>query len=181
MPAYGKLVRSTAGSSGVALPTSAGFPGFTLSTIADNPIRFPLTNSHGQITIMYMTNAASSVANYASLDVRYGNKSTDPAWAGRGYAVTSTVDKAFATFMSTAVIGAVTASEFIAYTVTLDTAPFACNFGGTSSNITDAYESFIEVYPTQSTAATYTGHNTAGAIIGSSDFLVFVGAIVPPK
>jgi len=176
---FGKLTRM-GGTTGTCVLTSAGIPGFVLTSVTENPVRIPLEKNSGSIVVMMITDAASSAAYYAQLDVRYANKTTDPGYAGRGFALTSTVDAAFQSFISTAVIGSVTASEHVGYMIELDTAPFACNFGGTSSAITDAYESFIEVYPGQSTKATVAGHNTASAVF-STDAIVYIGAYTPRK
>jgi hypothetical protein len=129
--------------------------------------------------LMIITDAASSAAYYAQVDIRKPG-TTDPAWANTGnYGITSTVDGAFKSFISTAVIGTVTASQAVAYTLMIDTAEFALNFGGTSSAITDTYENFIDVYVGQSSKATISGHNAANANI-STGVGYFIGAFQVP-
>lgn len=177
---YNRLVQTSTNTTVTVQPSSVGIPGFAMATAADLPIRIPIENPGEALALMLITDAASSVANYAQIEVRYANRTTDPGWAGKDYAVTSTVDGAFKVFCSTDVIGAVTASEAKAYTIILDTAPFACNFGGTSSAITDAYESFIEVYAGQSTKAGGNGHNAANAVI-STGVGYFIGAMSVPR
>lgn len=177
---YNRLVQVSTNTTVTVQPSSVGIPGFAMATAADLPIRIPIESPGERMMLMVITDAASSVANYAQIDIRYANNSTDPGWAGKGYAVTSTVDAAFKSFCSTAVIGAVTASEAKAYCICIDTAPFACNFGGTSSAITDTYESFIDVYVGQSTKAGGNGHNAANAVI-STGVGYFVGAMSVPR
>ena len=175
-----KLTRCSSNTTATVIPTSAGIPGFAMGTAADVVIAIPIEHPGDNFGLMIITDAASSEA-YAVVDIAYGNGSTDPApMSGVAYANLSTVDLAWKSFISTAVIGTVTASEAVAYTLMIDTAKFAHNFGATSSAIQDAYESFIYVTVGQSTTATGSGHNADNAVI-SAGVGHFVGAFQVPQ
>lgn len=162
---WNKLVKvSTAGR---LVSSDYEIPGFRMATAQDTVIRIPIEHPGDEIALMIVMPAVSSAAYYAQVDVAYCNQSTDPGWAGGNYTVTagstapvpSTVEGAWKHFISTAVVGQVTASKADAWMIQLDTAPFAFNYGGTSSDITDANESFINIMVGQSTAATAASHD----------------------
>jgi len=153
------------------------FPGFRGATAAnDIVVRIPIERIGQKLGVTVIQTAVSSAAYYPQIDVAYGNNSTDPAWAGRNYkfasGVPSTVEGAWKHFISTAAIGQVTASIASAYMIVLDTAPFACNFGGTSSNITDEHENFINVMVGQSSAATACSHDTLSTAASANVFWI---------
>lgn len=170
-----KLTRCSSNTTVTVIPTSAGIPGFAITTAADIEVRIPIEHPGDRLGLMFIADAVSSAAYYMQVDIAYGNNSTDPAWGGRPYkfssGVPSTVDLAWCSFISTAVIGTVTASECVAYSLMIDTAQFACNFGGTSSAITDKNENFINVMMGQSSAATISGHSTANANVNLCNFV----------
>ena len=174
-----RLVQTSTNTTATVQPSSVGIPGYLMATAADIVFRFPLEHMQDRVAFHIITDAASSVANYLQVDVRYAN-TTDPGWMGKGYGITSTVDAAFKSFISTAVIGTVTASQAVGYMLAFDSAPYACNFGGTSSAITDKYENFIELTCGQSTKATIGGHNAVNAII-STGVGYYVGMFSIPR
>jgi len=175
-----KVVVGTSGLGTTTLTTEDTYPGFRCCTIDDTIVRFPLQYPGGKAILMGFFATATTVNNI-QFDIAYGNNSTDPAWAGRGYtyssAVPSTVNAAWKSYASTAV-SASKATECDFYTLgPIDTAPFAMNFGGTSSAIQDKYESFIYVmagactgltgpvtHQKLSTSAAITNHKWIGMI-----------------
>ena len=178
---WGKLTRASSNTTVTMIPTSAGIPGFAMSSAADVVVAIPIEKPGNPIMLVMICDAVSSAAYYPQLDIAYGNGSTDPApMSGVAYANLSTVDLAWKGFISTAVHGGVTASEQVMYTLMIDTAKFAHNFGATSSAIQDAYESFIYVTPGQSSKATVSGHNAANANISAGP-ATFIGAFQVPQ
>jgi hypothetical protein len=171
------LITSTA--AGV-MTSDANPPGFRMATAVDSVIRIPIEKPGENMGLMIMMSAVSSAAYYAQLDIAYAN-TTDPGWAGRNYAfssgVPSTEANAWRQIISTAVVGQVTASGLNLYCVKLDTAKYACNFGGTSSAITDKQENFINIMVGQSTKSTVSSHNAMSQILDT----VYVAAVSLPK
>jgi hypothetical protein len=178
---WGKLTRASSNTTVTVQPTSVGIPGFAMTSAADVLVAIPIERPGEPLMLVYICDAVSSAAYYPQLDIAFGNGATDPApMSGVAYANLSTVDLAWKGFISTAVHGGVTASEAVMYTLMIDTAKFAHNFGATSSAIQDAYESFIYVAPGQSSAATVAGHNAANANISTGP-AVFIGAFHVPQ
>jgi hypothetical protein len=182
---WGKLTRASSNTTVTVFPSSAGIPGFAMATAADVVVAIPIEKPGNPIMLAYIASAASSVAYYPQLDIAFGNGSTDPApMSGVAYANLSTVDLAWKGYISTAIHGGTAASEAVMYTLMIDTAKFAHNFGGTSSAIQDTYESFIYVMPTYSSKATVSGHSAAAALVAgalSTDTALFVGAFQTPQ
>lgn len=183
MNGYLSKYKECSTSSTAMVPTSdmlLVFPGFRGATAAnDVVVRIPIERPGQKLGVTVIQTAVSSAAYYPQIDVAFGNNATDPAWAGRNYTfasgVPSTVEAAWQHFISTAAIGLVTASIATAYMIVLDTAPYACNFGGTSSNITDARENFINVMVGQSSAATVCSHDTLSTAASANVY--WVGAV----
>lgn len=162
-PSHARRERYIKVSTAAGLSPTSLLPGFRRATAQDTVIRIPIEHPGDEMAIMVIQDAVSSAAFYPQIDVAFGNCVTDPGYGGRNYKFSSgepsTVENAWRQFISTAVIGQVTGSKADAYMIVLDTAPFACWFGGTSSNITDPHEAFINVMVGQSSAATVSSHD----------------------
>ncbi|MFH1146395.1 MAG: hypothetical protein V1736_01655 [Pseudomonadota bacterium] len=173
----------------VACSTAGGLltsnvPGFRKVAAADTVIRFPIEKPGNHMAIMYFTPNASSAGYYAQIDIAYANNTTDPAWAGKkttfGSGIPTTVESAWARYVSTTIVEEIASSMAGAFMLgPIDTARYACNFGGTSSNITDKYEGFINVMVGLSSEAA--GTAASHDALSASAQTCYVGAFTIPE
>jgi hypothetical protein len=147
------------------LTTELTYPGFRCAIATDTIIRFPIENPGHSHFLMAMFAGCSSVAQYPQIDIQMAN----PGYPGsREQAHASTVEANWWHYRSTA-IQACTATECNAYILgPIDLNRHLCTFGGTSSAITDAWQSFIAVSAGMSTANANATHAALSTGDGST-------------
>src|SRR5512133_518202 len=145
-------------------------PGFKKTTVGAQ-CQFPIEKPGAQmfLHVMYDSPCTGSTAGcYAQVDVMKAVGSYSPAWAGQsGGTIASSGETFWDSFLSTSLFIA-TSTEAESYVLgPIDTAKYAQNFGGTSSNSIDKYQNFLAVmigYSTTATAATHDALSTNAPI-----------------
>jgi len=152
-----KLIKTSTSDIAYTVSTNQ-LPGFRKSTAVDTVIRFPIQKPGNEMVFMLQMGPASS-GHYAQVDLHYAPDSQGGyAWGSHPVTYMSTSSKAWASFVSTAVIGA-TSTESASYMFgPIDTAVYGLNFGTTSSGIIGDLQYFIAMMVGFSTASAACTH-----------------------
>lgn len=165
------VVKSSAATAFISTEATWTIPGFKETSVGAM-VQFPIEKPGAPmlIDIVYDSPCTGSTGAYPQIDVMKAVATYTPAWGGKTQAtIASTIEDSWVHFVSTAAFTA-TSTEAESWAIRLnDTARFAQNFGGTSSNSIDKYQNFLAVmigYSTTSAAASHDALST-NAPIGS--------------
>jgi hypothetical protein len=118
-------------------------PGFRLCTAVGTAIQIPIEEAGKEFGLLCMLPCYESTAYYPQIDIQRGNEGYAPGSALK--AQLSSVEVNWDHYVSTSPFGD-TSSYLSMWTIgPLDTARYACNFGGTSSNSIDKRQNFITI------------------------------------
>lgn len=161
------VVKSSDTSAIAVMSTEATYtvPGFMKCTVGEQ-VQFPIEHAGDAMTLLVIYDApcTGSTGAYPQVDVMKGAAGYTPAWGGdKGATIASSNEEAWASFISTAPFTATSTEAELFILGPIDTALYAQNFGGTSSNSIDKYQNFLAVmvgYSTTSAKATHDALST---------------------